>query len=128
MTAAPATAAPAARVRNLTKTYGSGHALVRALDDVSLDIAAGEFTAVMGPSGSGKSTLMHCCAALDTADSGSVFIGEQDLTQLKDKALTRLRRDQIGFVFQSYNLVPTLSAEENITLPMSIAGRKPDQG
>ena len=127
MTEPPATAAPAARVRNLTKTYGSGHALVRALDDVSLDIAAGEFTAVMGPSGSGKSTLMHCCAALDTADSGSVFIGEQDLTQLKDKALTRLRRDQIGFVFQSYNLVPTLSAEENIQLPMAIAGRKPDR-
>src|SRR3954454_13146075 len=118
---------PAARVRNLTKTYGSGQALVRALDDVTLDIAGGEFTAVMGPSGSGKSTLMHCCAALDTADSGSVFIGEQDLTRLKDKALTRLRRDEIGFVFQSYNLVPTLSAEENITLPMSIAGRKPDR-
>jgi putative ABC transport system ATP-binding protein len=117
---------PAARVRNLTKTYGTGQALVRALDDVTLDIAAGEFTAVMGPSGSGKSTLMHCCAALDTADSGSVFIGEQDLTTLKDKALTRLRRDEIGFVFQSYNLVPTLTAAENIQLPMAIAGRKPD--
>src|SRR6478752_556114 len=124
----PQTSPPAARVRNLTKTYGSGQALVRALDDVSLDIAAGEFTAVMGPSGSGKSTLMHCCAALDTADSGSVFIGEQDLTSLKDKALTRLRRDEIGFVFQSYNLVPTLSAEENILLPLAIAGRKPDPG
>jgi putative ABC transport system ATP-binding protein len=122
----PATAAPAARVRHLTKTYGSGPALVRALDDVSLDLAAGEFTAVMGPSGSGKSTLMHCCAALDTGDSGSVFIGDQDLTKLKDKALTRLRRDQIGFVFQSYNLVPTLTAEENILLPLAIAGRKPD--
>ena len=118
---------PAARVRNLTKTYGAGQALVTALDDVTLDIATGEFTAVMGPSGSGKSTLMHCCAALDTADSGSVFIGEQDLTTLKDKGLTRLRRDEIGFVFQSFNLVPTLTAEENITLPMSIAGRKPDQ-
>jgi putative ABC transport system ATP-binding protein len=118
---------PAARVRNLTKTYGTGQALVRALDDVSLDLAAGEFTAVMGPSGSGKSTLMHCCAALDTADSGSVFIGDKDLTRLKDKALTRLRRDEIGFVFQSYNLVPTLTAEENIQLPMAIAGRKPDR-
>ena len=122
-----ASVTPAARVRNLTKTYGSGQALVRALDDVSLDLMAGEFTAVMGPSGSGKSTLMHCCAALDTADSGSVFIGDQDLTRLKDKALTTLRRDQIGFVFQSFNLVPTLSAEENIKLPMAIAGRKPDQ-
>ncbi|MDI6911028.1 ABC transporter ATP-binding protein [Nocardioides sp.] len=117
----------AARVRNLTKTYGSGPAMVVALDDVSLDLAAGEFTAVMGPSGSGKSTLMHCCAALDTADSGSVFIGDQDLTSLKDKALTRLRRDEIGFVFQSFNLVPTLSAAENIALPMAIAGRKPDR-
>ncbi len=127
-TAPPSPAGPdlAARVTHLTKTYGSGDALVRALDDVSLDVYAGEFTAVMGPSGSGKSTLMHCCAALDRADSGSVFLGDQDLTQLKDKALTQLRRDQIGFVFQAYNLVPTLSAEENILLPLSIAGRKPD--
>jgi putative ABC transport system ATP-binding protein len=116
----------AARVVALTKTYGMGEARITALDEVSLDIAQGEFTAVMGPSGSGKSTLMHCCAALDRADSGSVFIGYQDLTRLKDKALTRLRRDQIGFVFQSYNLVPTLTAEENILLPLAIAGRKPD--
>ena len=126
-TAGVATAAPAARVRNLTKTYGTGHALVRALDDISLDLAAGEFTAVMGPSGSGKSTLMHCCAALDTGDSGSVMIGDQELTEMKDKALTRLRRDEIGFVFQSFNLVPTLTAEENLLLPLAIAGRKPDR-
>jgi len=124
--AATAPTAIAARVRHLTKTYGSGPAMVRALDDVSLDLAAGEFTAVMGPSGSGKSTLMHCCAALDTADSGSVTIGDQELARMKDKALTRLRRDEIGFVFQSYNLVPTLTAEENILLPLAIAGRKPD--
>ena len=114
-------------MRNLTKTYGTGQAKVVALDDVSVDLEAGRFTAVMGPSGSGKSTLMHCCAALDTADSGSVLIGDQDLTRLKDKALTRLRRDEIGFVFQSFNLVPTLTAEENILLPLAIAGRKPDR-
>ncbi|HCB06157.1 MAG TPA: ABC transporter ATP-binding protein [Nocardioides sp.] len=118
--------AVAARVTNLTKTYGTGETRVVALDDVSIELMAGEFTAVMGPSGSGKSTLMHCLAALDTADSGSVMVGDQELTVLKDKALTRLRRDEIGFVFQSYNLVPTLTAEENIRLPMAIAGRSPD--
>src|SRR5919112_850131 len=117
----------AARVVGLTKTYGTGRGRILALDDVSLDIAQGEFTAVMGPSGSGKSTLMHCCAALDRADRGSVFIGDQDLTALRDKGLTRLRRDQIGFVFQSYNLVPTLTAEENILLPLAIAGRRPER-
>jgi putative ABC transport system ATP-binding protein len=119
--------AVAARVRNLTKTYGAGETRVVALDDVTIDLLAGEFTAVMGPSGSGKSTLMHCLAALDTADSGSVMVGDQELTALKDKALTRLRRDEIGFVFQSYNLVPTLTAKENILLPLAIAGRDPDQ-
>jgi putative ABC transport system ATP-binding protein len=119
--------AAAARVEQLTKTYGTGQAKVVALDDVTLELYAGEFTAVMGPSGSGKSTLMHCCAALDTATSGSVLIGDTELSSLKDKELTRLRRDQIGFVFQSFNLVPTLTAEENILLPLSIAGRKPDQ-
>ena len=117
----------AARVRDLTKTYGKGDAMVRALDGVTLDLVAGEFTAIMGPSGSGKSTLMHCCAALDTATSGEVFIGERELGKLKDKELTRLRRDEIGFVFQSFNLVPTLSAEENIVLPQAIARRKPDR-
>ncbi len=116
----------AARVEHLSKTYGSGLAEVRALDDVTLELYRGEFTAVMGPSGSGKSTLMHCCAALDSATSGSVFVGDTDLSGLKDKELTRLRRDEIGFVFQSFNLVPTLNAEENILLPLSIAGRKPD--
>jgi len=117
----------AASVRNLTKTYGKDQARVVALDDVTLDIEAGVFTAIMGPSGSGKSTLMHCCAALDTPTSGQVMIGDQELGRLGDKALTRLRRDQIGFVFQSFNLVPTLTAEENILLPLSIARRKPDQ-
>ena len=118
----------AATVRSLTKTYGSGDALVRALDDVSIELYASEFTAIMGPSGSGKSTLMHCCAALDRADSGSVVVADQDLTQLKDGELTRLRRDEIGFVFQAFNLVPTLTAKENLLLPLAIAGRKPDPG
>ena len=118
---------PAARIRDLVKTYGSGDALVRALDGVSLDLEAGQFTAIMGPSGSGKSTLMHCAAALDRADSGTVHIGDQELGRLGDRALTRLRRDRIGFVFQAYNLVPTLTALENITLPLDIAGRKPDR-
>ena len=125
--AAPAGRLPAARVRDLTKVYGSGQTEVRALDGVSLDLFAGEFTAVMGPSGSGKSTLMHCCAALDEATSGSVIIGDTELARLKDKDLTSLRRDRIGFVFQSFNLVPTLTAEENILLPLSIAGRRPDR-
>jgi len=118
--------AAAARTVELTKTYGTGDTTVTALDAVTVDLYAGEFTAVMGPSGSGKSTLMHCCAALDTPTSGRVFVGQTELNGLKDKELTRLRRDQIGFVFQSFNLVPTLNAEENITLPLSIAGRKPD--
>lgn len=117
----------AARVRHLTKTYGSGDAMVRALDDVSLDLIEGEFTAIMGPSGSGKSTLMHCCAALDDATSGEVWVGDRELGGLKDKELTRLRRDEVGFVFQSFNLVPTLTAEENILLPQSIARRRPDR-
>ncbi|GAB3255245.1 ABC transporter ATP-binding protein [Alteromonas gracilis] len=119
--------APAARVIDLVKTYGAGDAAVRALDGVTLDIEQGVFTAIMGPSGSGKSTLMHCCAALDRPTGGQVLIGELDLGRLKDKALTQLRRERIGFVFQSFNLVPTLTAEENILLPLSIARRKPEQ-
>ncbi len=118
--------AAAARAIDLTKTYGSGQAEVHALDGVTVDLYAGEFTAIMGPSGSGKSTLMHCLAALDTPTGGSVLIGEDDLATLNDKELTLLRRDRIGFVFQAYNLVPTLTAKENILLPLSIAGTAPD--
>ncbi|WP_300405942.1 ABC transporter ATP-binding protein [Nocardioides sp.] len=117
---------PAARVVGLSKTYGTGEAVVRALDDVTVDLYAGEFTAVMGPSGSGKSTLMHVCAALDQPTSGEVLIGGASIGSMSDKQLTLLRRQEIGFVFQSFNLVPTLSAEENITLPLAIAGKKPD--
>jgi putative ABC transport system ATP-binding protein len=118
--------AVAARVQDLTKVYGEGLAEVRALDGITIDIYSREFTAVMGPSGSGKSTLMHCCAALDSPTSGTVTVAGVELAGLKDKELTRLRRDRIGFVFQSFNLVPTLNALENILLPLSIAGRKPD--
>ena len=124
---APRASGVAARVVGLTKTYGKGEAVVRALDDVTLDLLAGEFTAVMGPSGSGKSTLMHVCAALDRPDAGEVWIGDRSIGSLKDKDLTVLRREEIGFVFQSFNLVPTLSAEENILLPLAIAGRKPEK-
>jgi putative ABC transport system ATP-binding protein len=110
-----------------TKIYGSGDTVVRALDDVSVRFAEGVFSAIMGPSGSGKSTLMHCMAGLDTLTSGQVFIAGTDLGTLKDKELTHLRRDKVGFVFQAFNLVPTLDALENITLPMALAGRKPDR-
>ncbi|MDP1806472.1 MAG: ATP-binding cassette domain-containing protein, partial [Acidimicrobiales bacterium] len=120
--------APAARAVNATKIYGQGDAAVRALDGISVEFAPGQFSAIMGPSGSGKSTLMHCMAGLDTITSGQVYVGAVELNSLNDKELTRLRRDQVGFIFQSYNLVPTLTASENITLPMDIAGRKPDQG
>ena len=117
----------AVRAVDVRKTYGHGDAAVHALDGVTVELYAGQFTAVMGPSGSGKSTLMHVTAGLDHVTSGTVWIGDTDLTALKDKALTALRRDRVGFVFQQFNLVPTLSAVENITLPMKLAGRSPDQ-
>ena len=123
---APADAV-AARARGLTKAYGSGETAVLALDSVDVDIARGRFTAVMGPSGSGKSTLMHCLAGLDSVSAGRVWIGDTEITGLRDRELTRLRRDRIGFMFQSFNLVPTLNALENITLPLDIAGRRPDE-
>ena len=118
---------PAARAVGLVKTYGSGEALVHALDGVDVEFERGRFTAVMGPSGSGKSTLMHCMAGLDTPTSGRTFVGDLEIGKLDDAGLTRLRRDRIGFVFQSFNLVPTLTAGENITLPADLAGRKVDQ-
>jgi putative ABC transport system ATP-binding protein len=118
----------AARAIDATKVYGSGDTEVRALDGVTVDFDSGRFTAIMGPSGSGKSTLMHCVAGLDSLTSGRVEIGGTDLTTLSDKALTRVRRDQVGFIFQAFNLIPTLNALENITLPMDLAGRKADQG
>lgn len=116
----------AARAAALTKAYGSGETAVLALDAVDVEIERGKFTAVMGPSGSGKSTLMHCLAGLDTVSGGRVWLGDTEITGLGDKELTRLRRDRIGFMFQSFNLLPTLNAAENITLPMDIAGHKPD--
>ena len=117
----------AARAVDIVKRYGDGQTAVVALDHVSVELARGEFTAIMGPSGSGKSTLMHCMAALDAPTSGRVVIDGVDISGLKDKALTKLRRDRLGFVFQAYNLVPTLNARENITLPVDIAGAKLDQ-
>jgi putative ABC transport system ATP-binding protein len=117
----------AARAVDLTKVYGRGDAAVRALDGVTVDFAAGEYTAVMGPSGSGKSTLMHCLAALDTPTSGQVWLGDTDISGLHDRQLTALRRDRIGFVFQAFNLLPQLTAGENILLPLRLAGRTPDQ-
>ena len=117
----------AARAEDLRKIYGEGDAAVRALDGVTVTFGRGAFTAIMGPSGSGKSTLLHCLAGLDAPTSGKVFIGDTDITALSERELTRLRRDRIGFVFQAFNLVPTLTASENITLPLDIAGRKPDR-
>jgi len=115
------------RAENARKVYGTGETAVIALDNVTLSIRDGQFTAIMGPSGSGKSTLMHCLAGLDNLTSGQVFIGDLELGRLSDRQLTQLRRDRIGFVFQAFNLLPTLSALENITLPMTLAGATPDR-
>jgi putative ABC transport system ATP-binding protein len=122
---APLASGTAVAAAGLTRTYGAGDSAVHALRGVSLDLPAGQFTAVMGPSGSGKSTLMHVLAGLDTPSAGSVEVAGDDITRMKDRDLTRLRRKHIGFVFQSFNLLPTLSAEENVVLPVAIAGRKP---
>ena len=119
-------AASAARAEGLSKFYGSGDNAVAALDNVSVGLVEGQFTAIMGPSGSGKSTLLHMLAGLDRPTSGEVFLGDTEITSLNDKALTLLRRDRIGFIFQSFNLLPTMTAAENIVLPIRIAGRKPD--
>jgi putative ABC transport system ATP-binding protein len=126
-TEVPRTMEPAVRAENLVRVYGKDQAVVRAVDGVTIAFAKGRFTAVMGPSGSGKSTLLHCLAGLDRVTSGKVFLGGLELSSLGEADLTRARRDRIGFVFQSFNLVPTLTAAENITLPMAIAGRRPDQ-
>jgi ABC-type glutathione transport system ATPase component len=117
----------AARTEDAVKIYGKEQVEVRALDAVTVEFTAGRYTAIMGPSGSGKSTLLHCAAGLDTLTSGKAYIGEADLTTLNDQRLTILRRDHVGFVFQSFNLVPTITAAENITLPLLLAGRKGDQ-
>jgi putative ABC transport system ATP-binding protein len=128
---APADAAPAthlaARVENAEKIYGTGDAAVHALAGLSVEFERGRFTAIMGPSGSGKSTLLHCVAGLDALTSGSVYIGDTELGSLNDRDLTLLRRRKVGFIFQAFNLIPTLSAAENITLPLDIAGEDPDQ-
>ena len=123
---APASEPVAAAAINVTKVFGSGEAAVRALDDVSIDFEQGRFTAIMGPSGSGKSTLLQSLAGLDDVSSGAVFVGDTNVTSLDEKGRTRLRRDEIGFVFQSFNLIPTLTAAENIALPSTLAGRKED--
>jgi putative ABC transport system ATP-binding protein len=125
-TTMPPTQTLAARAVNASKIYGSGETAVRALDEISVEFQRSAYTAIMGPSGSGKSTLLHCMAGLDTLTSGTVFIGDTNLTTLSDKQLTLLRRERIGFVFQSFNLVPTLTAAENITLPLRLGGHSVD--
>jgi putative ABC transport system ATP-binding protein len=125
-TVVPVQTKPAASVRGLTKVYGVGDSRVVALDHVDVDFHSGRFTAIMGPSGSGKSTLMHCAAGLDEPTSGTVLLGDVDLSGMGDDQLTALRRDRVGFVFQAFNLLPTLTALENIVLPLDLAGRRPD--
>jgi putative ABC transport system ATP-binding protein len=122
-----ATGVAAARCLNLTKVYGEEDYAVTALNGVSVQFTRGEYTAIMGPSGSGKSTLLHCLAGLDTPTSGQIWLGDSEITSLSDRDLTLLRRDRIGFIFQAFNLLPTLTAAENILLPLTIAGRKPDK-
>jgi putative ABC transport system ATP-binding protein len=125
--AQPAAGTVAARAERVTKVYGTGDTAVRALDDITVEFAAAHYTAIMGPSGSGKSTLLHCLAGLDRVTAGRVILGDIDITAVSEKELTVVRRDKIGFVFQSYNLIPTLNAIENITLPLALAGRNPDR-
>ena len=125
-TTSPTRTDSAARAHDASKIYGTGEAAVRALDDITVDFARTRYTAIMGPSGSGKSTLLHCLAGLDRVTSGRVFLGDVEISAASEKQLTLVRRDSIGFIFQSYNLIPTLNAAENMTLPMALAGRKPD--
>jgi putative ABC transport system ATP-binding protein len=125
-TTIPPTTTVAARAVGASKIYGTGETAVRALDGVDVEFERARYTAIMGPSGSGKSTLLHCMAGLDSLTSGHVYVGDVDLSALHDKQITRLRRDRLGFIFQSYNLIPTLDAFENITLPLALAGHKPD--
>jgi putative ABC transport system ATP-binding protein len=123
----PTSTAVAARAVDASKVYGTGEAQVRALDQISVDFARHEYTAIMGPSGSGKSTLLHCLAGLDRLTGGQIFLGDIEISAASEKQLTLIRRDRVGFIFQSYNLIPTLNAVENMTLPMSLAGTRPDR-
>jgi len=123
----PTSTAIAARAVDASKIYGTGEAQVRALDGINVDFARNHFTAIMGPSGSGKSTLLHCLAGLDRLTSGQIFLGDVEISAASEKQLTLIRRDRVGFIFQSYNLIPTLNAVENMTLPMSLAGTRPDR-
>ncbi|NBP86808.1 MAG: ATP-binding cassette domain-containing protein, partial [Mycobacteriaceae bacterium] len=126
MTVTPATTTSAARAVGITKVYGSGDTAVHALDGVTVEFERGRFAAIMGPSGSGKSTLLHCLAGLDRVTDGQVFLGDVEISATNEKQLTLVRREKIGFVFQSFNLIPTLTALENMSLPLALAGRKPD--